>query len=165
MPENTPAVANTSVLQPNNSGSSTGGGIVQSGILRGAISTYKIDPLREDNWLAWQNRMTSILKLQKVFGLIDGTVPKPDINDPDAITGWEERDLVAQVLIKNNLSDEQMVHVDQDIITTAAGMWQSLRAVHETRSKSAITAAKRTFYGMRAADDANIPTSGKLHKT
>ena len=158
MTETSHVVENTSILQPTSSGSSiSGGGIVQSGIIRGAISTYKIDPLKEDNWLAWQNRMTSILKLQKVYGTVDGTVPKPDTNDPEAIAAWEDKDLVAQVLIKNNLSDEQMVHVDQDIITTAAGMWQSLRAVHETRSESAITAAKRTFYGMRAADDANIP--------
>ena len=64
-------VKNTSVLQPNSLGSSTGGGVVQSGILRGAIFTYKIDPLKEGNWLAWQNRMTSILKLQKVYGLIE----------------------------------------------------------------------------------------------
>ena len=150
-------VENASVLQPNSLGSSTGSGVVQNGIIRGAISTFKIDSLKEGNWLAWQNRMTSILKLQKVYGLVDGTVVKPDTNDPQAVEAWEEKDLVAQVLIKNNLSDEQMVHVDQDIITTAAGMWQSLRAVHETRSESAITAAKCTFYGMRAADDANIP--------
>ena len=81
---------------------------------------------------------------------------KPDTDDPQAIEAWEEKDLVAQVLIKNNLSDEQMVHVDQDIITTTASMWQSLWAVHETCSKSAITAVKHTFYGMRAVDDANM---------
>jgi len=100
--------------------------------------------------------MTSILKLQNVYGLINGTIPKPD-NDPTAFAEWEQKDLVAQVLIKNNLSDEQMVHVDQDTVTTAAAMWQSLHAVHETRGHSAIMAAKRTFYGMRAADDVNIP--------
>ena len=36
-------------------------------------------------------------------------------------------------------------------------MWQNLRAVHEVRGQSAITAAKRTFYGTRASDDVNIP--------
>jgi hypothetical protein len=102
--------------------------------------------------------MTSILKLQKVYELVDGTLSKPDAGSPAAeITAWEDKDLAAQVLIKNNLSDEQMVHVDPETITTAAAMWQSLRAVHETRGHSAITAAKRTFYGTRAADDVNIP--------
>ena len=153
----TPPIApSTPDLQPHVLGTSGGGGTVQSGIVRGAVSTFKIEPLKEGNWLPWQNRMTSILKLQNVYGLINGTVPKPD-NDPTAFAEWEQKDLVAQVLIKNNLSDEQMVHVDQDTVTTAAAMWQSLRAVHETRGHSAITAAKRTFYGMRAADDVNIP--------
>ena len=113
-------VASASSMQPNDSGVPGGGGIVQSGIIRGAISTYRIDSLKEENWLAWHNRMISILKLQKVYGLIDGTEVKPDENDSEVLAVWEERDLVAQVLIKNNLSDEQMVHVDQDTITTAA---------------------------------------------
>ena len=144
-------------LQPNASGASSSGGIVQSGIIRGAISTFRIEPLKEGNWLAWQNRMTSILKLQHVYGLVDDTVHKPDGTDPTALAEWGDKDLVAQVLIKNNLSDEQMIHIDQDTITTAAAMWQSLRAVHETRGYSALTAAKRTFYAMRGAEDANIP--------
>jgi len=101
--------------------------------------------------------MTTILKLQKVYGLVDGTKVKPDENHQEAMTAWEERDLVAQVLIKNNLSDEQMVHCDPDIITTLAQLWQSLRAIHETRGHSAVTAAKRTFYGMCADNDTNIP--------
>ena len=50
-----------------------------------------------------------------------------------------------------------MVHCNPDIITTSAQLWQSLRAVHETRGHSAVTAAKRTFYGMCADNDTNIP--------
>jgi len=72
---------------------------VQSGILKGAISTYKIEPLKEENWVAWSIRMTTILKLQKVYGLVDGTKVKPDENHQEAMTAWEERDLVTQVLI------------------------------------------------------------------
>jgi hypothetical protein len=154
---NPSAVATTSELQPNASGTSGSGLLVQSGILKGAISTYKIEPLKEDNWVAWSIRMIGILKLQKVYRLVDGTENKPDGGDPTACAVWEEKDLVAQVLIKNNLSDEQMVHCDPDTITTAAQLWQGLRSVHETRGHSAIAAAKRTFYAMRAADDANIP--------
>ena len=59
-------------LQPHVLGTSDGGGTVQSGIVRGAISTFKIEPLKEGNWLPWQNRMTSILKLQNVYGLTVG---------------------------------------------------------------------------------------------
>ena len=36
-------------------------------------------------------------------------------------------------------------------------MWQNLQFIHETHRYSAITAAKCTFYGVRAADGANVP--------
>jgi len=137
-----PTAPSTPDLQPHVLETSGGGGTVQSGIVCSAISTFKIEPL-EGNWLPWQSRMTSILKLQNVYILINGTVPKPD-NDPTAFAEWKQKDLVAQVLIKNNLSDKQMVHVDQDTITTAAAMWQSLCAIYETCGHSAITAAKHT---------------------
>ena len=97
------------------------------------------------------------MKLQHVYGLVNGTVHKPDGTNPTALAEWGDKDLVAQVLIKNNLSDEQMIHIDQDTITTVVAMWQSLWAVYETHGYSALTAAKHTFYSMCAAEDANIP--------
>ena len=121
----------------------------------GAVSTYKIESLKEGNWIAWRSRMITILQFHHAFGHIEGTVPKPA--EPTAKTKWEQRDLLAQILIKNNMSDEQIVHVNQANISTAAQMWNSLKAVHEVRGQSAITAAKRTFYGTQAEDTVNIP--------
>ena len=43
----------------------------------GAVSTYKIEPLKEGNWVAWRSRMMTILKFQHAYGFIEGTVPKP----------------------------------------------------------------------------------------
>jgi len=90
----------------------------------GAISTYKIDSLKEGNWVAWQSRMTTILKFHNASEHVVGTLPKPLESAGQA--KWEQRDLLAQILIKNNTSDEQMVHINQETITTAAEMWQSL---------------------------------------
>ena len=129
--------------------------LTEPGINIGAVSTYKIDPLKEDNWVAWSSRMNTILKFQSAYGHVQGTVPKP--LDQAQLKNWEQRDLLAQILIKNNTSDEQMVHINQDSITMAAQMWQSLRAVHELRGQSGVMAAKHTFYGTRAPDDVNIP--------
>jgi gag-polypeptide of LTR copia-type len=129
--------------------------VIELGINIGVVSTYKIESLKDDNWVAWSSRMTTILKFQSAYGHVQGTVPKP--NDPAQLQKWEQQDLLAQILIKNNTSDEQMVHINQDSIKTAAQMWQSLRAVHELRGQSGITAAKRTFYGTRASDNVNIP--------
>ena len=89
--------------------------------------------------------MITILQFHHAFGHIEGTVPKP--TEPTAKIKWEQCDLLAQILIKNNMSDEQMVHVNQANISMAAQMWNSLKAVHEVCGQSAITATKRTFYG------------------
>jgi gag-polypeptide of LTR copia-type len=137
--------------------------VIEPGINIGAVSTYKIEPLKDDNWVAWSSRMNTILKFQSAYGHVQGTVPKPD--DPAQLQKWEQRDLLAQILIKNNTSDEQMVHINQDSIQMAAQMWQSLRAVHELHGQSGITAAKHTFYGTRASDDVNIPDHiAKMHR-
>jgi len=117
----------------------------EPGINIGAVSTYKIDPLKEDNWVAWSSQMNTILKFQLAYGHVQGTVPKP--LDQAQLKNWEQQDLLAQIFIKNNTSDEQMVHINQDSITTAAQMWQSLCTVHELCGQSGVTAAKCTFYG------------------
>jgi hypothetical protein len=77
------------------------------GINMGAVSTYKIDPLKEDNWVAWCSCMMTMLKFQHAYGHVEGTVPKPD--DLDKCYKWERHVYLAQILIKNNLSDGQMV--------------------------------------------------------
>ena len=51
--------------------------------------------------------MITILQFHHAFGHIEGTVPKP--TKPTAKIKWEQHDLLAQILIKNNMSDEQMV--------------------------------------------------------
>ena len=43
----------------------------------GGLSTNKVDPLKEENWLAWKTRITRILKLHKVYDYVEGKVTKP----------------------------------------------------------------------------------------
>jgi len=73
--------------------------------------------------------MITILQFHHAFRHIEGTVPKP--TEPTAKIRWEQHGLLAQILIKNNMSDKQMVHVNQANISTAAQMWNSLKAVHK----------------------------------
>jgi hypothetical protein len=60
------------------------------------------------------------------------------------------------MLIKNNTSDKQMVHINQSDIMMAAEMWHSLRTIHEVHGQSAITATKCTFYYTCATDEDSI---------
>ena len=54
------------------------------------------------------------------------------------------------------MSDEQMVHINQSDITTAAEIWCSLHMTHEVCGQSAITAAKHTLYSTRATNEDSI---------
>jgi len=71
----------------------------------GAVSTFKIESLKKGNWIAWRSRMITILQFHHTFGHIEGTVPKP--TEPTAKSKWEQCDLLAQILIKNNMSDSK----------------------------------------------------------
>jgi hypothetical protein len=72
--------------------------VIEPGINISAVSTYKIESLKDDNWVTWSSHMTTILKFQSAYSHVQGTVPKPD--DPAQLQKWEQRDLLAQILIK-----------------------------------------------------------------
>jgi len=48
-----PIASSTPDLQSHVLETSGGGGIVQSGLVCSAISTFKIEPLKKGNWLPW----------------------------------------------------------------------------------------------------------------
>ena len=58
--------------QPNNIAAT----MVELAINMGAVSTYKIETLKEGNWVAWRSRMITMLRFHHAYGHIDGTVPK-----------------------------------------------------------------------------------------
>jgi hypothetical protein len=122
----------------------------------GAVSTYKIEFLKEGNWIVWSSHMITMMEIHNVYGYINGAVPKPSNSDPAQLKWWKHYNNVAQMLIKNNTSNEQMVHINQSDITTAAKMWYSLCAIHEVCGQSAITATKCTFYYTHATNKDSI---------
>jgi len=121
----------------------------------GGLSTNKIDVLKEDNWEGWKDRITTLFQLHDVNEYVDGTVIAPPVDDKDHYKAWKRKDLVAQALIKINVSDGQIIHVTK--AADSATMWRNLCAIHEVHGYSSITAAKRTFYNTHAEEGANIP--------
>lgn len=82
---------------------------------------------------------------------------------------WDTAEWVACILISNNLSASQFVHVMQ--ATTVKQMWENLKLVHEHKGKQSIPVLRRTMYQMWAKDGDNIVThltnmcqiQGQLH--
>src|ERR1700754_840575 len=82
-------------------------------------SLFRIELLREDNWIPWKRRVTAILRERGLLKYVEGTVTKPSAADPtqpttaetQAIERWEELDGKAQTQIELTLSDTQMIHI------------------------------------------------------
>jgi gag-polypeptide of LTR copia-type len=45
-------------------------------------SLYRIELLREDNWLPWKRRITGILRDRNLLKYVDGTAKKPAVSNP-----------------------------------------------------------------------------------
>ena len=61
---------------------------------------------------------------------------------------------VAHILISNNLSASQFIHVMQAM--TIKQMWENLKSVHEHKGKQSITVLRHTMYQTWAKDGDDI---------
>src|SRR6267154_2345952 len=133
----------------------TASGIKVKEVNLGAISSYKIDQLRDDNWLSWKGRLVSLLELHDVLEYVEGKVQKPDPNKQDEAAMWKKHDQIAKTLLLINIADAQMVHVSE--AKSSKEVWDNLTTIHQSRGQQSITAARRTFYGLQAEEGVNIP--------
>jgi hypothetical protein len=83
--------------------------------------------------------MKRILRLCGVERYAAGTVMRPI--DPAGSKIWEYNDNYAQVVIVNNISSTEMVHISQCMNVHA--MWQSLEAVHKAKGHQTMIAVIR----------------------
>jgi len=62
--------------------------------------------------------------------------------------------MYAQIIIMNNISKDQMVHVTR--LDTAHKIWKSLEAIHKTRDYQIAIAIQRTLFRQCASDGDDI---------
>src|SRR6202453_3692744 len=110
------------------------------------------DPLNENNWTIWRERMKLALRICGLEGYIYGTTKRPE-NLVQA-KAWDYNDTRAQFIIINNVTYSQMVHIGQ--CTNAMNMWANLEAVHETKSHQTAIAVIRNLFRTTADEDTNI---------
>jgi len=120
----------------------------------GAISSFKTPkPLNDENWVAWKGQISLMLKLNQVWMHCEGPEAAPDPNDALRPI-WDTAKDVVCILISNNISALQFVHISQ--AATVRQMWESLKSVHEHCGQQSITALRRTLYQARAKDGDDI---------
>ena len=118
----------------------------------GSAITKLSEPLDENNWMAWRERMKRILRLCGILAYAEGKVDKPQ--DIKGATNWEFNDIYAQVMITNNITSTEMVHVSQCF--TAKAMWDNLEAVHESKGHQTIVSIIQNLFHTKAEEDSNI---------
>ena len=123
----------------------------------GAISSFKTpDPLNNENWVAWKGQITPMLELNGVWTHCDRAEVAPPPEEIERHKEWDTAKRVMQILISNNLSVAQFVHVSE--AGTVKQMWYNLKAVHEYRGQQSILAIRCTLYQSRAQDGDDIIT-------
>ena len=110
------------------------------------------EPLNENNWMAWRERMKRILLLCGVEEYTRGKIKRPtdSINE----SNWVFNDNYAQAVILNNITSTEMVHVGQ--CTTAHAVWESLEAIHESKGHQTIVSIIRNLFHTKAEEGSNI---------
>jgi len=70
------------------------------------------EPLDEQNWSIWRERIRRVFKVCGVLPYVDGTLSSPNKQThPDNFEAWEFNDSYAQCLISNNITANQMMNV------------------------------------------------------
>jgi len=101
--------------------------------------------LDETNWIVWQAKMRTALETCGVLEYIMGTIERPDISvDRRSWHNWGSNDAFTRMQIQCNITDAQMVHVNQ--CKTAFDMWNNLEGVHDNKGHQTLVVYMRNLF-------------------
>jgi len=121
---------------------------------QGSSITRLLKPLDDTNWAIWIKQLTHVLNVSRVLQYVEGNIPKPNENHHlDDLEAWEHNDRYAQCLITNNISDGQMIHVQNG---TVHEIWSNLKAMHELQENQMANAIQCNLMCTFACDDNDI---------
>ena len=110
------------------------------------------EPLDENNWTVWKERMKRALHLCGIEDYAYGKIKRPD--DPIQANNWDYNDNYAQFVILNNITSTEMLNVGK--CPMAYAIWQSLEAMHETKGHQTIIGIICNLFRTIAEEDTNI---------
>jgi gag-polypeptide of LTR copia-type len=114
------------------------------------------DPLTENNWSDWKRRMIPILDVCEMLEYANRNIPKPDnMTDPDNVRNWQANDKLAKLIILQNISKNQLQHIDQD--QSASDIWKTIMSLYQTTGFRTAISYMKELYTMKATNDENIP--------
>jgi len=77
----------------------------------GVLGSWKTEELLNDtNWVAWKGQMTSMLRVNKVWGHCDRTIVPPEVNEPCAFDKWATTEEVTNKVVNLRESQGRAIH-------------------------------------------------------
>ena len=120
--------------------------------IKGSHITKLLEPLMESNWMAWHECMKRVLRLCGIEEYVEGKIIRP--NNAESTDNWWYNDNYAQVVIMNNITSTEIIHVGQ--CSTSQAMWDSLEAVHESKGHQTIVSIIWNLFHMKVDEDSDI---------
>ncbi|XP_015437625.1 PREDICTED: uncharacterized protein LOC107192803, partial [Dufourea novaeangliae] len=103
----------------------------------------KIEQLCNNNYESWKIQIKSILRLNELWGYVNGTIIKTGEND----AGWIVKDEKALDLIILSLHKSQFNHVKR--VEASLEAWEALKKVHESKGPMKQCVLFKQLYRMR----------------
>ena len=119
------------------------------------------DPL-DNNWMIWREHICCIFSICGIDSYVYSKLECPDpALDPEITTTWDINDMYAQIIIMNNISKDQMVHITR--LDTAHKIWKSLEAIHKTRDYQIAITIQCTLFRQCASNGDDITEHLRLY--
>jgi len=102
------------------------------GIRADSLKDFKFDVT---DYHLWQFTMTRYLRILKLWGYVNGDIPRPDENeDEEDILNWDESNTEAEGVIASAVSKGQLQLITQ--CRSAQEMWDKLKETYKNESKT-----------------------------
>ena len=86
-------------------------------------SMWKIEPLTNDNWLGWKQRVWALLEERELDGYVDGSMAQPTESGTMQNT-WDKKERAAMRCIKLIIGNANMGHILR--AATSKQMWDQI---------------------------------------
>ena len=115
-----------------------------------------------NNWKMWKIRVEDWMYEHDIWGVVDGSQPKPAPVDPlaptqaetTAIKEWEKRDRKAQACIRRCVDDSVIVNIAA--CATAEESWGRLNAMYEMNDLVALVSLRKALFSHQMAETTKI---------
>jgi hypothetical protein len=116
--------------------------------------SYRIELLKNDNWMPWKRRMLAILRDLGLEKYVDKTINPPTPDEKEALLKWKEGDAKARTRIELSIGDSEMIHLSG--ANTARDMWNQLTMVKKARGRLGVLATRRALYRASAEEGVDM---------